>query len=740
MPDDSPAALPLIGFVAGLALAPLLVNGVAFAWGGVAIAVLFLVWRRALRPPGPAKAPAPTVVLVLVFAALGVFVAMRDANHREAESRALAALDPDRFVIIEAPLERDWSPRGDSFLLRASHFKANGIEIEQPVALYARFPPPPPAMFATVRAEAFVKRSERGQYVVSIKSPLLLEYRGALRWWQPAAWNRALANRIRPLAREHPDEVALIEALVLGRGERLGDEARDEFKRAGTYHLLVFSGLQIALAAGLIALLLRWLHAPRVADWSLLAFAILAPLFIGPTASVARASGGIALFAISRILKRPTTLENLWCVSALIRLLFAPFELTDAAFQLTYAGAGALLFAGKTLGKGKWRWIGCAVAAELAVTPLTLFHFHQFALGGSLTTIVLTPLVFAMLIAGAVICIIPSAKLLMAITFLNALCGVANRIAAHGSGFFASPPIVAMLIGFACALLAIAFFAGRRRAIAMLIALSMPSIAAIARDRDGRRVDAPRVIMLDVGQGDSILVRDGERTMLVDGGISEANVVTQLVDRGVRHLDVVVLTHAHPDHCGGLPAVIARLDVGEVWISPRRFRGDCATRLLEACAARETPIRLLRERRSRTLGNIIITPLLARYTFKRAPENNSSVVLRLRIGGRRVLLTGDIERDAERELADDEDIRADVLKIAHHGSRTSSTPALLDAVRPRIALISCGRRNLFGHPHPSVVEALRERKIRIAETDRNGAVEVVFFRQHIDVRSEIDTP
>jgi len=289
-------------------------------------------------------------------------------------------------------------------------------------------------------------------------------------------------------------------------------------------------------------------------------------------------------------------------------------------------------------------------------------------------------------------------------------------------------------------LIGIALLAGRRRAIAILLALTIPSIAAIARDRNGRRVDAPRVIMLDVGQGDSILVRDGERTMLVDGGIREANVVTQLVDRGVRHPDVVVLTHAHPDHCGGLPSVIARLDVGEVWISPRRFRGDCAERLLEACAARETPIRLLRERRSRTLGNIIITPLLPRYTFKRAPENNSSVVLRLRIGNRRVLLTGDIERDAERELAEDEDIRADVLKVAHHGSRTSSTPALLDAVRPRIALISCGRRNLFGHPHESVVEALRERKIRIAETDRNGAVEVVFERQHIDVRSKIDTP
>lgn len=725
MPDDSPAALPLIGFIAGLALAPLLVNGVMFACG-LALVALLIRRRRATT--------------VLLFAAIGILVALRDANHRAAESRALASsIDSEEFATIEAPLERDWSPRGDAFVLRASRFSANGVIVEQPLALYARFAPPAPEMFATIRAEGFLRRNERGQYVASIKSPRLLEYRGALRWWQPAAWNRALANRLRPFASGHPEEVALIEALVLGRGERLDDETRDGFKRAGTYHLLVFSGLQIALAAGLIALLLRWLHAPRVADWSLLAFAILAPLFIGPTASVARASGGIALFAVSRILKRPTTIENLWCVSALIRLLFAPMELTDAAFQLTYAGAGALLFAGKPLGRGRLRWLACAVAAELAVTPLTLFHFHQFALGGSLTTIVLTPLVFAMLIVGAITCAFPCSALLSVIAFLNALCGAANALASHGSGFFAAPPLGAMIAGFALALVALAVLQARTCAIAILIALSIPSIAAIARDHTNRVVATPRVIMLDVGQGDSILVRDAEHSLLVDGGVSEANVVTQLVDRGVRHLDVVVLTHAHPDHCGGLPAVVEKLDVGEVWISPRRFRGDCATRLLDACAARQTPIGLLRERTSRVAGNIIITPLLATRTFKRAPENNASVVLRLRIGKRRVLLTGDIEREAESELSES-DLQSDVLKVAHHGSRTSSTAALLDAVRPRIALISCGRHNLFGHPHPSVVDALRERGIRIARTDVDGAIEVVFDAARITVRSEIDTP
>src|SRR5258708_36559013 len=152
----------------------------------------------------------------------------------------------------------------------------------------------------------------------------MMTYEAFLKPFVPAAWNRRLTNRLRPFSPSHPTEVALVEALALGRGERLSDDVRDSYKRGGTYHLLVFSGLQIAFAAALIALALRWLHAPRASDWSLLVFSIAAPLFIGPTASVSRATIGIGLYAISRILHRPTTLENLWCVAALLRLIITP--------------------------------------------------------------------------------------------------------------------------------------------------------------------------------------------------------------------------------------------------------------------------------------------------------------------------------------------------------------------------------------------------------------------------------
>jgi competence protein ComEC len=207
----------------------------------------------------------------------------------------------------------------------------------------------------------------------------------------------------------------------------------------------------------------------------------------------------------------------------------------------------------------------------------------------------------------------------------------------------------------------------------------------------------------------------------------------------VRRLDAVILTHVHPDHCGGMPDVIRHLDVRELWISPRRFTGDCADRLLDAASSELVPTHLVREGDRKTFEEMEFRALLARRTFKRAAENNSSVVLRLRLGNKSVLLTGDIERETESDLAG-RAAHADVLKVAHHGSRSSTTAPFINAVSPRVALISCGRRNLFGHPHPETLMTLQHRRIAVYRTDRNGSIDLFVDGDHVFVHRQIDTP
>ncbi|MCU1245003.1 MAG: ComE-like competence protein [Acidobacteria bacterium] len=738
MHHDAPAALPLIGFAAGLASGTLLVNPRLAVVGLLAMALLLLLGPIPLRFKRAA-------VLLALGAAAGLMLALHEERRVGLENEAFTAIDAERFVTIEAPLDRQWAARGDAYVLRLDRFTANGVVFTAPLTLYARFAPPPFGLEATVRADGFLRRSEDGRYSVSVKSPHLLSYRGELPRLHPARWNRLLAMRLEPLASSYPTEVALVEALALGRSERLSRSLREGFRRGGTYHLLVFSGMQIAVAAALIALLLRTLHAPRASDWCLLVFAVLAPPFIGPTASVARAGIGIGLYAFSRILRRPTSLENLWCVAALARLVVAPSDLSNAAFHLTYAGAGAMIFMARPLMKRR-RWIAGAGAAELSIAPLTLFHFHQFALGGSLVTVAMTPLIFGMMLLSALVLAFPNGPFLAAIGLLHTLCIRVNAIGALSSGFYTAPPRAALIAGFALATLAIASLRGKRRAGAMAMALTIPTLAAIVLC--ARRSDAggEELVMLDVGQGDSIVARSGAHTLLVDGGgraddlaFGETTLLPLLVDRGIRHIDVVLLSHAHPDHCGGLPAAVRELDVGQVWISPRRFRGVCAQQLLAACSESATPIHLVRDGDRVTVGAIHLVAMTSDVAFRRSPENNSSVAARLQIGRRRVLLTGDIERDAEAHLAD-RDVRADVLKVAHHGSHSSSTGPMLEAVAPRLALISCGRHNLFGHPHPEVVAALAARGIRTWRTDQSGAVSVRFAQGELWVRGEIDTP
>ena len=703
MRNDTPAAFPLIALITGLAV-PLV-----HPWPA-AIGLLLIC---------PKVRPA-------FFAALGIFLSLQLQSRMAAEHAAFAKFDPGVFVTIEAPLERDWSARDESFVLRASHFTVEGTHFETPVAIYARFPPPEMVMEATVRAEGFLRRNEWGEYSLGVKSPALLSYEGALPRWHPRAWNRALANSLERHAGEHGDEVALAQALLLGRGERLTEEMKTSFRGGGTYHLLVFSGLQIAFAAGLLAALLRWLHAPRASDWLLLAFALLAPLFIGPTASVSRASVAIGLYALSRLCRRPTSLENLWCVAALLRLIFEPRDLTDPSFHLTYAGAGALLFIGRHC---RPRWLGYVIAAEVAIAPLTLVHFHQYALGGSLLTFVMSPLIFAMLVVSALACVFP--PLLHVIALLHRACTMLNGLGM--SGWFAAPPLPALILGAAAALLSIAMLRERGRAIALIVALLVPSIAAVVRFTTQRNVEHPTVTFFDIGQGDAIALRSGTHTVLVDGGRGE-RILPLLADRGIRALDAVVLSHAHPDHCEGLARVLASFEVRSIWISPKRFRGECAAQVLESARA---PIHLVRDGDTLALGDLRLTAHVADSRFRRAPENNASIVLHVGAAKRSFLLTGDIEKEAELWFAD-RSLKADVLKVAHHGSRSSSSPAFLDNVAPRLAVISCGRHNLFGHPHAPVIEALDERRIRTWRTDLHGSIDVAVRDGHLYVTSRRD--
>jgi len=193
-------------------------------------------------------------------------------------------------------------------------------------------------------------------------------------------------------------------------------------------------------------------------------------------------------------------------------------------------------------------------------------------------------------------------------------------------------------------------------------------------------------------------------------------------------LDAVVLTHPHPDHARGLLAALTLLPVGEVIVPSAAPRNEFLDEFVAAARRRRLPLRRVAAGDRLSAGGFAFEVLHpAGRVYLRSPENNGSLVLRSEIAGRTVLLAGDVEGWAERDLLEGASaLKADVLKVPHHGSATSTSDRFLSAVAPRLALVGVGRRNRFGHPSAAVLSRLAAARVRTFRTDRDGDVALVF--------------
>ncbi|MEW5900365.1 MAG: DNA internalization-related competence protein ComEC/Rec2 [Acidobacteriota bacterium] len=609
---------------------------------------------------------------------------------------------------------------------------------------------------------ANLRRNQKIHNHAVTKSPLLVEAQAKENGFsilrRVSSWRQTLQRRIE----DHfslPDrtglsrEGAVLEALLLGERGRMDEATTLALQKSGLFHLIAISGAHIAIISFLFFAVLRLLRTPQRPSYLILIVLLLVySLLVEGRASVFRATLMAMTYLTGKLLWRQTQLLNAISFSALFLLIANPFYLFDIGFELTFAATlSIILFYPRVL-----RFLprlplriselfALSLTAQIGVLPFLVSSFNRVTFSALWLNFLAIPLTGVIMGAGFIFLALSLVSSGLA-SFLAQGLEFLVRIFLWVSRLFDFVPVfsyriptpaLAVIIGyflFLGLLLVRPAFKGQKLVVLGLFAALLTIL--VTYPFPPRSSPALKLTFLDVGQGDSMLVEfPGRKKMLVDGGgvpdasfdIGEHGVSPFLWSKGIKRLDYVVLTHAHPDHLNGLGAVARNFRISEFWEAFSPSQNPIYDNLQKSLPSSVIRRKVFRGW-SHQEGEVRIEVYHPEQNgpSSREVRNDDSLVLRLTQGRTTFLLTADIGTAAEEEILERGwDIRSQVLKSPHHGSRSSSSSPFLEEVHPEVVVITAGRGNLYGVPHPEILERYRAVGARVLRTDVDGAIEIM---------------
>ena len=566
-----------------------------------------------------------------------------------------------------------------------------------------------------------------------------------------------------------PSEAALLAGIMLGSQSDFPPGLTDDFALTGTAHILAASGMNV----GFIALMILWLSKllrvpPTIYTLSSLICLAFYSLICGGGASIVRADLMIGSFLVAGLLYREPDIGCAVAFSALVQLVQDPQTLYDIGFQLSYAAVIGITLTAPLIDKaGRWgrgassghtdlttrafariRYGLCAgitltIAASIATAPLTAYHFHQFSLIAVPANLLITPWLALLTYSGfalwAIAGWLPGLAALFAHGLIGpamaGLIGIAHVLARNQSAALSSPTPENWMIAVYFAMMGMGLYfyiygneTLRRRAWIPPSIVFCSGFAWILLFYP--KSAGMMVTILDVGQGDCALLQTRDGVAVVDAGpVTDTDdagrriVLPYLRGLGVQRIDTLVLTHADDDHIGGAATLLERLPVARVLMGGIPADSPAYYRLMLALHDRGVPIYYPRQGMTVRLTPNLDAKVINPDARTAMLDNDGSLSLHVRYGKTSLLLPGDSGSVAESEMINSGvDLKSDILKLGHHGSRLSSGETFLDAVQPVLAISSESRNNVFGHPSPYTISRLQKRGIPLLRTDQLGGI------------------
>ncbi len=502
---------------------------------------------------------------------------------------------------------------------------------------------------------------------------------------------------------------ALIAGFLIGDTTGLDPVDIEAMRRAGLSHFTAVSGSNVALFLGLLFVAAGPLSLgpKRRSVIGLLGLPVYAAA-TGFEPSVMRASVMAGLVLVGRLLGKSLEAWQVMALAVAGLVMMQPSIGRSAGFQLSVAATAGVLVGARWPLSGGYvaRALAVTAGAQLAVAPLLLLYFGRVPLLSPVANLVAAPIVTVATLAGSVGVAVFHPLVPAAAWSGDVVLALAHSVASW-------PQVGWMGVGFA-AMTGMLFWRIKQWRGAMAVVAATLLVVAVLINPSSLSADS--VAVLDVGQGDAILLSGGQgRYVLVDGGPDPVRLLDKIRAFGVRQIELVVVTHLHADHVDGLTALVGRVPIGEVWAHAERHPTPGSEKLFTLLAVHGVPVVAPVVGQSVEVGDLRITVLGPQRRYD--SSNDESLVTLVEGRSRSILLSGDVEKFGQADL---QGLHADVLKVPHHGGGTSDAD-WLTSIGADLAVISVGE-NDFGHPAAWVVEVLLETGAEVRRTDLDGDV------------------